>query len=360
MLTFFLGVLIVMVFVTGGAFFISKQICVKEILIMLVVQLMIAGTSAGIVYNSATADTEVWNSRVASKEKKWTSCEHSYQCRCRSCNCDSKGRCSQCCDTCYDHTNDWNWNVYTSMSETIRIARVDRQGVREPERWSRVIIGEPVATAHSFTNYVKASPDSLFRKSGQTEKYAGLIPEYPIDIYDYYRLNRIVLVNGAKIDSVETWRKDLDELNATLGASKQVNIILVFVRELAPDYFYALEQNWIGAKKNDVVVVMGIGVDNRINWANTMSWESNETFKVKLRDDLVSKTLDHEQIMADISDNIRAYHERKPMAEFEYLKAVITPSVTEWVVTMIIGLLVSVGMSVMFHIHEVFPEYRRN
>lgn len=359
MLIFFLGVLGTMVVLTGGIFLVSKQICLKELAVMLAVQLAVTGISAAIVYNSAISDTEVWNSRVVGKKKDWTSCEHSYSCNCRSCNCDSKGRCSRCCDTCHEHTNDWNWNVYTSTQETIRISRIDKRGSQEPPRWTAVYLGEPVSTPHSFDNYVKASSDSLFRKSGQTNKFIGLLPEYPLGVYDYYRLNRIVLVNGARIEGRDAWRKDIDELNAEIGASKQVNIVLVFARGLPPDYFYALEQAWIGGKKNDVIVVMGVSDKGWIEWANTMSWESNEIFKIKMRDALIDGPLDRSHAIQAIGDNIKMYHKRKPMAEFEYLKSAITPSVTEWVVTLIIGLLVSVGMSIFFHKNETFG-YRDN
>jgi hypothetical protein len=358
MFIFFVGVLLVTLIVTGGAFFISKQICFKEVLIMLGVQLVVAGISAAIVYNSATSDTEVWNSKVVSKEQDRVSCSHSYQCNCRSCNCDKKGHCSRCCSTCYEHSHDYDWNVNTSTREQITIGRVDRQGVREPKRWTDVLIGEPVATTHGFTNYVKASPDSLFRKSGQMDKYVGKIPPYPFNVYDYYRLNRLILVGGAKVDDVAGWRAGLDDLNASLGASKQVNVIIVIAYGVSPDYFYAVEQAWIGGKKNDVVVVLGVGDDGLVEWSNTMSWESNEIFKVKMRDDLVGLALDRRLVLDKVAENIKIHHKRKPMAEFEYLKSAITPSVTEWVVTMIVGLVISIGMSVFFHKNEVFPEYR--
>lgn len=354
MLIFFLGIVVVMLTVTAGIFFLSKQICWKEVLIMFAVQLAVTGISAAIVYNSATSDVEVWNSRVVGKKQQRVSCSHSYECNCRSCNCDKKGHCSRCCSTCYEHSNDYDWEVYTSMKEEIDINRIDRQGVREPPRWTQVFLGEPVATTHSFTNYVKASPDSLFRKSGQTDKYAGMIPPYPIDVYDYYRLNRIVLVNGAKVDDVAGWRAGLDDLNASLGADKQVNIILVVVRDVSPDYFYALEQSWVGGKKNDVVVVLSVDTAGLVTWANTMSWESNEIFKVKLRDDLVGLKMDRQIVLDKVGENIKIYHKRKPMAEFEYLKSAITPSVGEWIVTLLVGLLISIGMSVFFHKNETF------
>mgnify|MGYP006897338188 CR=1 FL=1 len=41
------------------------------------------------------------------------------------------------------------------------------------------------------------------------------------------------------------------------------------------------------------------------------------------------------------------------MKEFAYLKSNITPTMTQWVVSMIVGLLVSVGLGVFFVKNEI-------
>jgi hypothetical protein len=360
-MVFFFSVFFVTLLVAGGAYLISKQICWKEALIMLGVQFLVAGTSALIVYHNAYSDTEVRNSSVVGKKQVRVSCSHSYSCRCRqSCSGSGKNRsCHRVCDTCYEHSNDWDWDVHSAIGETFTINRIDRRGSNEPPRWTAIQMGEPTSRTYGYENYIKAAPDSLFRHQGLTEKYQGKLPPNPQNIYDYYRLNRLVLVNGATVTDPQYWNADISQLNADLGAKKQVNAIVVVTRGMPQEYFYALEQHWIGGKGNDVVVVMDLGADKRPNWVAVMSWEINDIFKVKVRDELMDRpSIERWDVMDVLRRNITAHHQRKPMADFEYLTASFTPSVTEWVVSLVIGLILSIGMSVFFHQHETFPEYR--
>src|ERR1035437_10316243 len=81
---------------------------------------------------SETADTEVWNGKVTSKEKEQVSCSHSYSCNCRSVqSCSGSGKDRSCtsstqCDTCYEHNHDFDWVVHTTIGGK-EIDRIDRQ-----------------------------------------------------------------------------------------------------------------------------------------------------------------------------------------------------------------------------------------
>lgn len=358
-MAFFAIIAMVPVLVALGCFLTSREITWKEFLVQIVVQLAIAGIAAGIVSCANTHDTEVWNGSVVSKKKVWVSCSHSYQCNCRE-TCTGSGSnrsCSTTCDTCYEHSNDWDWDVYTSNSETITINRVDRQGNHEPARWAAVALGEPTAVEHSYVNYVKGAPGTLFKRQGAIEKYASTIPKYPDRIYDYYKLDRLVTV-GLSVPNAREWNIALEKLNAEIGSPRQVNIIVVLVNEEHREWYYALEEAWIGAKKNDVVLVVGVRADMMVMWSEVMTWTTDKTFVVKLRDDMftISNPLTPEVMTQKLRSNIVAYHKRKPMKDFEYLSSSIVPSTTQWVVTLIIGLLTSIGLSWLFHIHDVFGD----
>lgn len=340
------------------AYFISQQICWREFAIIFGVQLVIACISAGICYSSMTDDVQIINGFVTQKQQEKVSCSHSYECHCRTVYRGSgkDRRPVRECDTCYEHTNDWDWVVRSNVGE-VEIARIDRQGSYEPPRFKAVRLNEPFMREQSYENYVKASPGSLFRHQGLVEKYQSKIPAYPSDVYDYYRLNRLVVVGGAVTDE-QQWNDELSELNAALGGKKQVNIVVVIAKNLPPEYFYALEQAWIGGKKNDVILVVGTDNFRQVKWANVMAWTSNELFKVQLRDAIVSlDVLERRDTIAALRTNILSTYARKPMADFHYLVASITPSPTQWAITLIIGLITSILMSVYFHRNETFPEY---
>ena len=345
-------------------FIFSKAITWKEFLIQVAAQAVVASISVGVVYWDNTDDTEILNGTVTSKEQESVRCSHSYDCNCRNvpryCT-DKKGHRSRCgtrrkCDTCYEHTNDWNWDVNSSVG-SFTISRIDRRGSSEPPRWSAVRIGDPVSVTHSYTNYIKASPGSVFRHSGIAEKYTKFIPEYPKAIHDYYRLNRVVLVNGAQVPDSGAWNTSLSELNGKLGAARQVNMVVVIAKNLPDEFYYALEESWIGGKKNDAVLVIGVGSDLRPQWATVMAWSVNKLFEVKLRDDIMDlPTLTKDGVINALDRNVSGYYKRKPMADFEYLAAAITPSTTQWVVTLILGLMVAIGLVWLMHHHDVFDE----
>lgn len=360
---FFLLTIPLIVAVLG--FVVLKTISWKEFLVQVGVQLVVAAASVGIIYSSNTWDSEILNGTVLSKAQVRVSCSHSYRCRCHSVeSCSGSGKDRSCssheeCDTCYQHANDWDWDVISSIN-TLSIDRVDSRGSDEPPRWTAVRLGEPVAVEHSYTNYVKAAPDTLFRHQGLQKKYIKFLPPYPGEVYDYYRLNRLVLVNGAKVSNPQEWNEALAELNGKLGAPRQSNMVVVLAKNLPDDYYYALEEAWVGGKKNDTILVIGVDGVMHPTWAVVMAWSINKLFEVKLRDDIMGETvLTKDNVIAALDRNVSAYYKRKPMADFEYLQASITPTTTQLMWSLICGLMVALGVGYAMHRHDLFDEERR-
>lgn len=336
----------------------GKQITLKEFLTQMGVQVLLMTCIAYGVSCQNTHDTEILNGRVTQKVRERVGCRHSYQCNCyESCSGSGSSRsCTTICQTCYEHYYDIDWDVRTTINSTISINTVDRQGLIEPPRWTKVIIGEPVAVEHGYTNYIKGSPDSLFRHQGLTEKYVKALPKYPGDVYDYYRLNRLVPI-GVNVPDAADWNRDISELNATLGISKQVNIVVVAIKNVPGDYYYALEQYWIGGKKNDVVLVVSLDDANKIQWTEVMAWTDNKIFQVSLRDQVNSiGTLTREPIIKALANTVGAFYVRKPMKDFEYLSGLIKPTTGQWIFAMVFGLLLSVGLGIYFLRNDVYNE----
>jgi len=362
---FFVGVLAITLTVAFIGFFVSKKMTWRELILQTVVQLLVAGASALIVYTANTHDEEVWNGVVTKKQQETTSCSHSYPCNCRT-ECSGSGKsksCSTVCDTCYEHLWDYDWAVYFSTGDGLNINRVDRQGVNEPPRFTAVRIGEPAAIEHGYTNYVKAAPDSLFRRQGLVEKYQGTFPKYPNKIYDYYRIDRLVVVGTQlQVIGAREWNADLMKLNADIGNNWQADVAVVRVFNQPREWFYALEEKWLGGKKNDVIVVIEEDVDftgmTKVGWVEVMAWAKDPIFKVRLRDAIIASApegdVEREKVIPIIRSTIMSSYERKPMADYAYLKSSIRPSVMEWIVTLIIGIAVAIGVSILLHREDVF------
>lgn len=354
----YLTLLILPLFVILGFFLFSgKKITWNEFLIQIGVQCAIVCISVGIIYYSNLYDTEIWNGQVIGKEKVKVSCRHSYSCNCHevcSESCDSDGDCSESCseycDTCYEHSHDFDWNVYSNIGADYTIDPIDRQGLKEPPRWTEVIIGEPVSIRKSFSNYIKASSDTLFRKKELRTEYSQFIPAYPNQVYDYYKLNRVLLVQ-TDLTNLYTWNQQLSELNGELGPLKESNIILIFTN-LEKEFSFSVEQNWLGGKKNDIIIITGLK-ENKIDWVYIIAWCENDIFKVKLRDSLLLLSdLDSDKFFLTIQENVLQYYRRKSFKNFKYLATSITPTVTEWLASMLIGLIFSIGLSIYMYKNE--------
>ncbi len=327
----------------------------QEMILNIVIVALLAGAVWQLGKNYMTADVEIWNGQVTGKEQEYTSCEHSYSCNCRT---DSKG--NRSCDTCYEHSNDWNWKVETTTGD-FNIDRIDRRGSNEPPRWTAVENGQPVARAKTFTNYVKAVPQSLFNTNQQAlSKYGAEVPAYPSGVYDYHYIDRIVAA-GVNIPDVAAWNHNLAMMLRELGPSKQVNVIVVVTKNTDPMFEYALQGKWLGAKKNDVVVILGTPNYPEIQWVRIVSWTDKQLFKVQLRDELQDlKTVDQNKILGIINSNIKKSFVRKQMRDFEYLDSEILPP--DWVIVLavVIAVLGSILLSVFFLFYDVDLTRRHN
>lgn len=355
-----LTMLIIPTLVCLGFFFFSKhKITIGEFAAQMGIQVALI---AGILLISTSMnmrDTEVWNGEITGKQKTKVTCTHTYCCSYGQC-CSGSGKnrsCHTCCKRrCKRHSYDIDWRVFTNIGERFNIRRLSQRGLEEPPRWTAVKVGEPYSSTHSYKNYVKANPGSLFNKQGLVEKYKGKLPQYPQKIYDYHRLDRFVSV-GVKADR-KLWNKHLSEANKALGPKKQVNIVTVIVKEQNRDYFHALQQHWLGGKKNDVVVVISVDESNKARWVEVMAWTNNYMVQTEIKNlILAQKEVSPIETVNSIFAGVANHYQRKPMKEFEYLKDAAKPSLTVWMIAMVVGFLASIGLGLFFLKNDV--EYNK-
>lgn len=300
--------------------------------------LLIAGVWSISTY-SATLDYQTINGQVTGKGREWTFCSHSYSCRCRSVRSGKTTR--TVCDTCYHHSNDWNWRVDTTVGP-FYVEREDWQGAVQPARWSIVQNGQPMARPLGYTNYVKGAPDSVFHP---VLDFHGKLPEYP-GWYDYQYSDRVI----GDVPYLSQWNRQLAMNLRTLGAQRQVNYLIVFTKNSSPRFADALKSKWLGGKKNDVVVVVGLYDYPRVRWVRVFSWSKNDIVNVAIRNAIRERGVVHSvetnNLVASI---IRRDYVRRPMADFEYLKDDVEPSVWVMMLALIFGLAASAGLAAVFH-----------
>lgn len=302
----------------------------------LVAGLVTVGFFAG--RSAQTADVEVWNGQVTGKESRRVSCSHSYSCNCRQvCSGSGSSRsCSLVCSTCYEHPWDQSWYLKTTLGE-ITVPRVDRRGLKEPERFTRATVGDPVSQLRPYENLVKGAPDSLFntlREQVALAHFQEQVPPYPVSIYDLHYLDRVLTAGAVEVPDLHEWNRELAMRLRSLGPTKQANVVVVMTRSANPLFASAIQAAWLGGKKNDVVVVLGVPEYPKLAWARVFSWTDNELFKVQLRDDLQALQLAERQAVLDVIErHVTASFKRRSMEDFEYLRNEIHPP--GWVIALL-------------------------
>lgn len=329
---------------------------------ILVVTLVTSGVWAAGKYGQ-TQDTEIWNGYVVSKDRDHGHYLRSYSCNCRqSCSGSGSNRsCYETCDTCYEDRYTVTWSANTTVGG-ITFSHLDRSSRSvynepDPASYTRCVVGEPASLPKRYTNYVQAVPQSLFHDASKiAQQYAGQIPAYP-RVYDFYRINRVLTV-GTKVpnDIVNQINNDLNVALKTLGASKQVNIVVVLTEIDDSSYRYAIENAWLGGEKNDVIVILGLN-GTEITWADTFTWalnKGNELFQVKLRDSLNELGhLDPGTLTPAIVEHIKKHYDRPSMKDFKYLEEDINPPTWVIILAIILAIGGSLGLSVVFHRTEM-------
>jgi len=305
----------------------------------------------------ATADTEYLNGSVTNKSRVTVSCEHSYDCNCYTTySTDSKGNTtsSTYCDTCYDHYEDYDWNVVTSVGN-FNVMRVDDQGEDEPRSWTVIKKGQPASLSHDYTNYIKAVPESLFNNTSfKPEQYAEMIPDYP-HRHDYIKVDRIVPV-GVSIPNKKELNEHLSKRLIEIGPKKQANINIVVAKTGDQTYRYALEAAWLGGKKNDVTVVIGAPEYPKIAWVDVMTLgqnAGNAMLAVDIRDSLMALGTFDIKVVDTVADSVLVHFSRKAMKDFEYLEDSIEPPTWVIVTSVIISILGSLFGTWFFHNYDV-------
>ena len=313
---------------------------------------------------SKTSDIELWNGQVTSKERVHGSYVRSYECNCTE-TCSGSGQnrtCQKTCQTCTEDHYTVHWNCATTVgSYTIDSKDWTNRGVYnlpDPYRYKIIEPGDPVAKRMTYVNYVQAVPNSLFTPAAADlkERFKHMLPAYPDNVYDFYRVDRFVTVGWAPADRAQ-WNQDISLGLRELGPRKQVNAIIVVAKTDDVSYEYALRDHWEGVNKNDVVLLIGSTQYPKIDFVRVISWTKNEAFKIELRDAVMEKGTIDRSIIPMMFAQINKNFERRRMREFAYLDGEIDPP--DWLVYLLITLVVGAGAALWYFLPQLNGGYMR-
>jgi hypothetical protein len=352
----------------AGHFMYPNRITLPEIIAGALVSLVLSFGMYQVGRYAEMADTELWNGEITGTTKVLDEYNRPYSCNCRTTKIGNTT--STTCQTCYDTGTDMFWDAQSNIG-SFRIDHVDCSSTREstclarhpdPQRWADIRKGDPVSKTNSYLNYVKAANFGLFNSGEPVQGEQSKAPDldYPITVYDHYRVDR-VLTDGIDIPGgAAAWNAELSEILKTLGPEKQANMVVVLTDAGNPSYGEMLLTQWQGAKKNDIVIVAGFprgSMADGPEWVFIHSWAKFDIFNVTLRDALLDNPDwwgSADAFFPEVQQVVLDHFERRPMEEFEYLANEIEPSTGAVIFMAIMSIMAAGGMLYAFHEHDLF------
>ncbi len=330
--------------------FTNREYIWKEFGIQFGVSLIYALSMYAILFASTTdlMDKEYWNSKVSKFEyyESWTELVHYTEEICSGSG--NNRHCKTISKTRHDYHPPY-WQLSTTNGETLNIDKkqflqaANEFGSDEKKlhRSDQVSWGDgnmfisiptkniPVSISHSYTNYVTAAKNNVIHTKDLQENIdilikSGKLKPYPSEyegIYGEKKLDRIIDTVGINTGNLIN---ELDLASIEIGAKKQANPI-IYITDLDRSFKNSLEFYWNKAKKNDIILVLGIDKFGKIEWSDVITWTNNTDFIVDCG--INFQNLEVSTILPVFTKLIHDEYIRKPMKEFEYLKENIT---LEW------------------------------
>lgn len=303
-------------------------------------------------------DTEIVTGQVTDKERDNDSYQESYSCNCRTVTTGTgKNRTSTTrCDTCWRtvYTVDWY------LESTIGTISLDSESSYSSSVWStanpRIYtaakIGEACSKVRSYTNYIKAAPDSLFNsKEFRNKEFEDIIPGYP-RMHSVYKMTHAISGDqSVPAKELKLWTEEIREHLKASDINADPNVLFVFTSSTDRNFRYALERKWLGGKKNDLVVVIGTSSYPKVDWAEVITLggtSGNELTAVKIRRVIEGKEIDPAKTTSQVFNVIDKHFDMKPIADFQYLEDEQQISFWQGFFIVLISIVVSIIVSIIF------------
>lgn len=192
----------------------------------------------------------------------------------------------------------------------------------EPIHVSRPVVNRLLASRSVF-NFAEVSPDIKQKLFAHPE------------VNDPFRSNRVLGV-ATKGISYRQW----DILNAKLGASKGVNLIICGWDDSDRMLGEWQRSLWNGGKKNDLVLCYGP------KWAKVFGWSDSDILKKDLESLLLSESINND-LLPKIEELVANNYEKTDWHKFDHLQ--VEPSGKSWFWFWFVMILTQGGLYFFFH-----------
>ncbi len=342
--------------------------------------------------NGKMADREIWNGKVTSKQPEKRNCpvpdydgwtdEYSSFCSAHDDEerivgyetvCDSYNDSGSCTssheepiyETYYRYyfRYEQRWYVNSNLVswEEPRVGGRYKQGLKEPKSWTIVKINDPVSVTRPYDNYVRAVPESLFNNKEVKNAHSASVPAYPT-VHGRYKVNRVLSVGYKGNIDKNKLNYELGKALGRLNPAKQVNVIVILTSIGDMSFRHAVENKWLGGKKNDAIIFISLDTNGDILWTDLMTFGKNKFNGIYTANltgaisDMENITKDNQGELVGTIENLTAKHYDRPaMKEYFYLVKHIQPSTGALIFAFILDILICVGLLWAFNKYDFDP-----
>lgn len=304
--------------------------------------------------------------------------KESYECNC-STDSDGDRHCSTCWRTVYhrdfvvnNSTGDW-WDGW-HWSDQVDKPSEFSEPYYIPQYYLETYVGKPVSLDHPYPNYIAAINESVYRNTynGLAQRLTDICPDTPDIRINSTSVYRIIPVGFSQDSPLRTeiygWNfADMpvnisslnpqtvplygDSIFGYLGSEVQADVHLYVFNSPNMNYAQMCLAKWKNAAKNSINififgnsdgvtysatdVFVGLGVDGAKKNSELQFINENERSNYYMKFDLRNQLLDHfknggtlnrEQVLRIIVDNVYQKFMRQEMSEFKALKDYVYPT----------------------------------
>jgi hypothetical protein len=203
---------------------------------------------------------------------------------------------------------------------------------------------EPITKSVSFENRIKAAP-SVF----------SFVKPPPNTVFEYPKNNNPfvsdrLLGSAALIDILA-----FDQMNSRLGPRKLVNVIMVGFGNKGSEYGQMQQAEWVGGKKNDIVITFG-GLNKKPDWVFVFGWTEKDIVKRNIE----SIILEHGAITKTlplIEEEIKKNYVLKDWSKFDYIQ--IEPPTWAYVTYFLLMIVTQCAIWFIFYFNDWGKEEKK-
>ena len=278
--------------------------------------------------------------------------------------CTSTGKTTSCHTQVHYSTHPEYWSVRTSLGSMYHIDQnfhkeiVGEFGpvVAEDDGRSGLVDGDP----YIYVSYNKKNTldyptnesnyyQNPMKLSGSVRGFRKLKENELKEVHSYPSSNSVFVSNRLLGEAAKSIKiNDWDRLNSYLGPKKHVNLIAVGFSSGAEKLCELEESNWLGGKRNDLVICFG-GSAKRPDYVKVFGWTDSSYVKSKLSSEiqehgLVPSSFNH------IIETVESAYVWKDFKDFDYIT--VEPSFGHILVVLLMVCLVAGGWGYIAYVNE--------